>query len=91
MGENLTFTVRAVWDGEARVYYSESDIDGLYIEEKTLQAFVATLHKVAPDLIMANHLPTLPPQPEQPMNEWIRQLIPTIVLDRSQSMAPAFV
>ncbi len=27
-----TFTVKAIWDNEAQVFYAQSDIEGLYIE-----------------------------------------------------------
>lgn len=50
------FTVRAVWDDEAKAYYSESDIVGFHIEAATLDEFEAIMRDVAPDLIVANHI-----------------------------------
>ena len=50
------FTVRAVWDADARVYYSESDISGLHIEAETLEEFESDLFDVAAELIVANHM-----------------------------------
>jgi hypothetical protein len=50
------FTVRAVWDKEANVYCSESDIDGLHIEADTLEEFENELFDIAADLIFANHM-----------------------------------
>ena len=50
------FTVRAVWDQEAKVYYSESDIEGLHIEADTLEEFENELFDIAADLIFANHM-----------------------------------
>jgi hypothetical protein len=51
-----SFTVRALWDRDANVYYSESDIIGLHIETATLDEFEAVLFEVGPDLILANHM-----------------------------------
>lgn len=42
-----TFFVRAIWDDEAQVYVSESDIKGLHIETKTLDEFKEVLEDVA--------------------------------------------
>jgi hypothetical protein len=50
------FTVNAVWDADAGVYYSESDISGLHIEAGSLDEFETEMFKVAADLIMANHV-----------------------------------
>ena len=50
-----TFWVRARWDSEAQVYWSESDIRGLHIEAATLDEFQDVLREVVPDLIAANH------------------------------------
>lgn len=51
-----TFFVRAIWDDEAQVYVSESDIKGLHIETKTLDEFKEVLDDVAVELILANHV-----------------------------------
>ena len=50
-----TFRVKAVWDAEAKVFYSQSDIEGLHIEAATLDEFEAIMLDVAPELIMVNH------------------------------------
>lgn len=50
-----TFYVRAVWDEEAQVFYSESDISGLHIEAATLDEFEAVMSEFAEELIAANH------------------------------------
>ena len=71
------FRVNALWDAEAQVYYSESDIEGLYIEGATLEEFEAVLLDVAPELIATNY--SLPPTAD---TQTIKDLIPTIVLDR---------
>ena len=63
-GNNMkrTFKVSAVWDAEAGVYYSESDIEGLHIEAATLEEFEAILMEVGADLVLANHVhrPVIP-------------------------------
>ena len=50
-----TFRVKAVWDDEAEVFYSQSDIKGLHIEAATLDEFEAIMLNVASELIMVNH------------------------------------
>ena len=49
------FSVEALWDEEAKVFYSQSDIDGLHIEAKSLKEFEKIVMDLAPDLILANH------------------------------------
>jgi hypothetical protein len=56
-----SFYVRAIWDPEAKVYYSESDIWGLHIEAATVDQFEEVMMDVAAELIVANHL-----SPEKP-------------------------
>lgn len=53
-----TFYVRSIWDGEAGVYYCESDIIGLHIEAQTLEEFEVLMNEFAPDLVVANHRET---------------------------------
>ena len=50
-----TFTVKAVWDNEAQVFYAESDIEGLHIEAVTLDEFEEIMLDTVPELIMVNH------------------------------------
>jgi hypothetical protein len=71
------FHVRAVWDPEARVYFSESDIEGLHIETADVDEFESLLFELAPDLVIANHvsandLATIP----------MRDLVPAILWQR---------
>jgi hypothetical protein len=72
-----TYFVRAVWDDEAEVYYSESDIHGLHIEAATVDAFEEVMFEAAIDLIVANHISDadLADRP-------IRDLIPAILWER---------
>lgn len=51
-----TFYVKALWDGEAGVFYSESDITGLHIEAETLDEFKSLMDELARDLIVENHI-----------------------------------
>ena len=67
------FTVKALWDKEAGVFYSESDIIGLHIEAKTLAEFESAMEKYAVDLIVANHI-----EPHDLSRGAISSLIPTI-------------
>jgi hypothetical protein len=72
-----SFTVRAVWDEEAKVFYSESDILGLHIEAADLDEFESVLFDVAPGLVIANHI-TGPEFASVPLKD----LIPAIVWER---------
>lgn len=72
-----TFTVKALWDEEAQVFISESDIKGLHIEAETLEEFEAIMHEVAADLITQNHY-SASEMASTPM----RDLIPAILWQR---------
>ena len=50
-----TFYVKALWDEEAKVWYSETDIEGLFIETKTLAEFEDIMPDLARDMIFENH------------------------------------
>ena len=39
MGIKRSYLVRARWDDNARVFWSDSDINGLHIETATLEEF----------------------------------------------------
>jgi Domain of unknown function (DUF1902) len=71
------FTIRAVWDAEAGVYISESDIDGLHIEAQTLAEFEEVLHEHALDLVLANHI-----SKHDLEHTALADLIPTIIYER---------
>ena len=72
-----SFSVKAVWDSEAGVYVSESDIIGLHIEAATVEEFEAIMRDVATDLVIANHISN-----DQLNSLPLRDLIPTIVWER---------
>lgn len=74
-----SFSVRALWDEEAKVFYSDSDIVGLHIEAATLEEFESTLMELGPDLIVANHMS----KPDF-TNTALTDLIPAIVWQRPE-------
>ena len=50
-----TFTVRAHWDGEAGVWWAESDdVPGLVAEAATHDALVADLRQIVPEMLDLN-------------------------------------
>jgi len=52
----MRFYVKALWDDEAEVFYSESDIVGLHIEAATIDEFVSTMEELAPQMVVENHV-----------------------------------
>jgi len=48
------FTVTAVWDPDAEVFTTESDIPGLVVEAATFEELVDLVRSLAPDVIAAN-------------------------------------
>ncbi len=48
------FTVTALWDEEAKVFYSDSDIPGLCVEAASFDVFVEVVEDLAPEVIAAN-------------------------------------
>lgn len=49
-----SFFVKAVWDAEAGVWFSESDIPGLVLQTATLEEFEDLIRHFAPDLLASN-------------------------------------
>ena len=49
------YRVKAVWDPDAEVFLSVSDIDGFHIEASDLEEFEAVMMDVAPELIVLHH------------------------------------
>lgn len=78
------YFVTAVWDEDAQVFYSESDIEGLHIEADTMEEFESVMVELAPDLIITNHL-----SPDEIGEVPLRELIPSIVLRSSASAGSA--
>jgi hypothetical protein len=79
-----SFFVRAIWDDEAKVYYSETDIFGLNIETKTLDEFEEVMNALALEMIMDNHLAT-----HHLISMPIRECVPTIIWQRPLENAVA--
>lgn len=81
--DKRTFFVRAVWDEDAEVFCSKSDIRVLPIEAATLAKFRSVLVDAAPELIVANHIsaPDLAGTP-------LKDLLPTIVWEPPGGPAP---
>lgn len=50
----MSYYVRAVWDADAGVYYSETNIPGLNIEAETLHEFIEIAEELAPQMLEAN-------------------------------------
>ncbi|MEL6920718.1 MAG: DUF1902 domain-containing protein [Pseudomonadota bacterium] len=69
-----TFTVKALWDAEAEVWTSESDIEGLHIEAETLDQFEEVLADIGAELVAANHTTDV-----EAAGSSLRDLIPAIM------------
>lgn len=48
------FTVTAVWDAEAEVFTTQSDIPGLIVEASTFEELIDLVRALAPAVIAAN-------------------------------------
>jgi hypothetical protein len=48
------YSVKALWDEEAGVWYSESNIPGLVIEADSLAQFEQLLYKLGPEMLAEN-------------------------------------
>ncbi len=72
-----TFFVRALWDDEAKIWYSETDIDGLFINAKDLNEFEDVISEFAGDLVLENHW-----QHGQVPEEMIKTTVPIILWQR---------
>jgi hypothetical protein len=49
-----SYYVRAVWDAEAAVWISQTDVPGLVIEANTLSEFESLVQELAPEMLAAN-------------------------------------
>lgn len=78
-----TFHIRAIWDDEAKVFVSESDIEGLHIEAASLDLFEDIMNDVAVEIIMANHVSTF-----DLVSTPLRDLVPAIVWERPAAIVP---
>lgn len=48
------YTVTAMWDDEAKVFTSSSNIPGLVIEADSFEEFVSLVEQLAPEVLAAN-------------------------------------
>ena len=55
MKKTRSFWIKAKWDHENKIFWSESNIIGLHIEAPTLEEFQEVMTTIAPELILANH------------------------------------
>ena len=78
------FYIRAIWDDDAKVFYSESDIEGLHIEAATIDEFEEVMHELAAELILANHI-SKADITSTPIQDWM----PTILWQRPDNLAVA--
>lgn len=76
-----TFFIKAHWDDEAKVYYSESDVEGLHIEASTIEEFEDVMNDVAAELIMANHTSAA-----DLVSKPIKELVPAIIWQRPEKV-----
>ena len=79
-----TFFIEAVWDAEAKVFYSKSDIEGLHIEAATIEGFEEVMKDVAVELIFANHI-SAPEFTSRPLKD----LVPAILWQRPPTVPAA--
>jgi Domain of unknown function (DUF1902) len=77
-----SFTVEAIWDDEAGVYFAKTDIIGLAIEAVTLDEFEEVLNEFAGELIIANHMTS-----EELASFPIKDLMPLIIWQRPVAIA----
>jgi hypothetical protein len=50
----MPYFVKALWDADSGVFYSESNIPGLVVEASTLQAFEEVVDSLAPEMLAEN-------------------------------------
>ena len=48
------YFIRAIWDAEAKVFYSDTNVPGLVVEAENLSDFVAFAEELLPDMLRAN-------------------------------------
>lgn len=74
----MTFHITAIWDDEAGLFCSDSNIVGLHVEAETIEEFRAIAADLAPELILANHITG-----DDLLNKPLKDLIPVIWGDAS--------
>jgi Domain of unknown function (DUF1902) len=79
-----SFYIKAIWDDEAKVFYSESDISGLHIETPTIEEFEDLMKDLAVDMVTSNHMTS-----NELISRPLRDLIPAILWQRPEKLAVA--
>ena len=69
----MAFHITAIWDEDAGVFYSESNIVGLHIEAETIEEFRAAATDLGPEMILANHVTN-----DDLLTKPLKDLIPVI-------------
>jgi hypothetical protein len=77
---HLGYKIAALWDEEAQVFVSESNIKGFHIEAATIEEFEDLMMAIAPELVAANHLADF-----ELASKPLSQLIPGIIWERPAS------
>ena len=80
--ESFTFYVNALWDEEAQVFYSESDIIGLHVEAPTIEDFQREVQATAARLVVENHIT----KRDLTQRSWT-DMIPSIIVSQSAACA----
>ncbi|MGK9052394.1 DUF1902 domain-containing protein [Neorhizobium sp. CSC1952] len=78
------FFIKALWDENAKVFYSESDIEGLHIEAPTIDVFEEVIFDTAIELIVENHMSAA-----DVAGTAMKDLIPAILWERPSTKAIA--
>ena len=52
---HMDLFIKAIWDEENKIYYSQSNVRGLHIEAATFELFKEVVFDVIDELIEANH------------------------------------
>ena len=52
--ENMEYKVKLIWDSEARVWYTQTDIPGLCLEAETFDELVEETLLAAPEMLEFN-------------------------------------
>jgi Domain of unknown function (DUF1902) len=79
-----TFFVKAIWDDEAKVWISDTDIEGLFINAKDLDEFEDVVNEFAGELVLENHW-----RNEKVPSEVIGSTVPIILWHRPEDTRKA--
>ncbi|MEL6550692.1 MAG: DUF1902 domain-containing protein [Pseudomonadota bacterium] len=76
------FYAKPIWDPEAEVWISDSNIIGLHLEAKTLAEFEELVDEFAAELILSNHF-----RGKLPSDENLGSWLPTVVINQPGTLA----